>query len=54
MIEGSSRREFSFSRFVEDLGILGILQREFLLHFLSGLCQGRRESEFSDVRVVFP
>ena len=38
VVEWSLRREFSFSRFVEDFGIFGVLWREFLLYFLSGLC----------------
>ena len=53
MIEGLPRREFSFPRFIEDFGILGVLWRKFLLYLLSGLCQGSRVSELSDVRVVF-
>ena len=52
MVEGSSRREFSSFRFIEDFGIFGILWGKFLFHFLGGLGQGHRGYELSDVGVV--
>ena len=54
MIKGSSRGEFPSLWFVEDFGILGILWGKFLFHSFSGLGQGCRESELSDMGVVFP
>ena len=52
MVKRSLRREFSFSRFIEYLGIFGILRGEFLFYFLGSLSQGHRACEFSDVGVV--
>ena len=52
MVKGSSRREFSSFRFVEDFGIFGILRGKFLFHSFGGLGQGHRECELLDVRVV--
>ena len=52
MVEGSSRREFSSFRFIEDFGIFSILRGKFLFHSFGGLGQGHRECELLDVRVV--
>ena len=38
VVKRSLSREFSVPRLIEDLGILGIFQREFLLHFPYHLC----------------
>ena len=37
MIGWSSRREFPFSRFIENFSIFGILRGEFQFHFFDGL-----------------
>ena len=52
VIRWSLRREFSLSWFIKDLGISSVLQGELLFDLFGSLCQGHRESEFSDVRVV--
>ena len=52
MIKGSSRGKLPSFRFIEDFGIFGILWGKFLFHSFSGLGQGRRESELSDMGVV--
>ena len=54
MVKGSSRGEFPSLWLVKDFGILGILWGKFLLHSFGSLGQGHRESELSDVGVVFP
>ena len=54
MIEGSSRGEFSFFGFIKNLGILGILWREFLLNLPGGLGKGGRQGESPNMRVVLP
>ena len=53
MVEGSSRGKFPSLWFVKDFGIFGILWGKFLFYFLGGLGQCCRESELSDVGVVF-
>ena len=37
MVEWLSRRKLSFSRFLEDFGIFGILRGKFLFHLFGGL-----------------
>ena len=54
MVKGSSRGEFPSLWFLKDLSIFDILWRKFLFHSFSGLGQGSRKGELSNVGVVFP
>ena len=54
MVKGLSRGEFPVLRLTKDFGVLRVLWRKFLFHFLHSLGQGSGEGEFSDVGVVLP
>ena len=53
MVKRLLRRELSVFWFVKDLGVLGVLWRKFLFHFLCSLGEGSGKSELSEVGVVF-
>ena len=53
VVKRSLRGEFPVLRFIKDLGVLDMLWRKFLLHFLSSLGKGSGEHKFSNVRVIF-
>ena len=54
MVKGSSRGEFPSLWFIKDFGIFGILWGEFQFYSFGSLGQGSRESELSNMGVVFP
>ena len=53
MVKGLLRGKFPILWFVEDLGVLGILQGKLLLYSLCCLGKDSRKCELSDVGVVF-
>ena len=53
MVKGPSWGKLPSLWLVKDFGILGILWGKFLFHSFSGLGQGSRESELSNVGVIF-
>ena len=54
VVKGPLRGKLPSLWFIKDFGILGILWGKFLFYSFSGLGQGSRESELSNVGVILP